>query len=122
MALGIRAGAFANAGFPIIAVEKKPRQGNLMSLLEAGMNDAQHSGSRQTWKNWLIAILLCIAVGEFVLLARASAPGPRSQPPAPTTAQAPAPAQAPVPQNLDAVRVAGTAAGSRTRPLSPGRL
>ena len=54
-------------------------------LLEAGMNDAQHSGSRQTWKNWLIAILFCIAAGEFVLLARAPAPAP--EPPAP---QAPA--------------------------------
>ncbi|QAZ66995.1 alpha-2-macroglobulin [Solidesulfovibrio carbinolicus] len=79
-----------------------------MKLLEAGMNDAQHSGSRQTWKNWLIAILFCIAAGEFVLLARAPAPAP--EPPAP---QAPAtvqsPAQPAAPQNLDAVRVAGLA-------------
>jgi uncharacterized protein YfaS (alpha-2-macroglobulin family) len=78
-----------------------------MREVEAGMNDVQPSGSRQTWKNWLIALLFCIAAGEFVLLARA----PQTVPPAPAPAGTPAPAgqPAPPPASLEAVRVAGLA-------------
>lgn len=67
------------------------------------MNQSSPDVSRQTWKNWLIAALAVIALGEFVLLARQ----PALPPAAPTE---PAGQVAPGPQAaLDAVRVAGLA-------------
>ena len=76
-----------------------------MGQLEAGMNDVPVSGSRQTWKNWLIAVLVVIAAGEFFLLNRA----PTSPAPAPTETAPAAKATPASPVSLDAVRVAGLA-------------
>ncbi|MYL83196.1 alpha-2-macroglobulin family protein [Desulfovibrio aerotolerans] len=67
------------------------------------MNQSPTDGTRQTWKNWLIAALAVIALGEFALLARQPAPPPAASS-EPTGQVAPAPQAA-----LDAVRVAGLA-------------
>ncbi|MFP5258238.1 MAG: alpha-2-macroglobulin family protein, partial [Acidobacteriota bacterium] len=64
------------------------------------MNQSPTDVTRQTWKNWLIAALAIIALGEFALLARQSATPP------PATPEPTAPASQ---AGLDVVRVAGLA-------------